>query len=424
MKPEHAWFRDAAFGIFIHYGPYAALGRGEQSLFRDRMDQRAYAELACDWNPEAADPRRWARIFREAGARYAVHTTRHHDGYCLWDSAHTDYTSARQAPGRDLVREFVEGCRAEGLRVGLYYSLADWRIPAYWQGPREDPVGWARFVDYVHAQVEELCSNYGTIDELWFDGDWPHPADAWRAGDLVAMIRTHQPGILINNRLGGENLGDFATPEQRIKATDGLWESCQVTTWRVWGYHHGERWKSAERLLDLLCEAASKGGNLLLNVAPDGQGRIPDPCRERLAVMGGWLADHGEAIYGTSPRDTFEAVSNGWITGRGNDIYLIVRFWDGQGALPLAGLVSVPARVELMGSDASLTARLDGERVLIDGLPADPPTPLFPVLKLSFDAAPVVAPWAVDPLWSGNARRYAAWAATRGPSVWADGRER
>jgi alpha-L-fucosidase len=355
-----------------------------------------------------------------------VLTARHHDGYCLWDSRLTDYTSAAQAPRRDFVREYVKACRAEGLRVGLYYSLADWRIPAYWQGPAEDPIGWDRFVTYVHGQVEELLAQYGQIDLVWFDGPWPNDGDAWRSRRLVARVRELQPGAVINNRLGAgtEGLGDFTTPEHKITAGPGMWESCQVTTWRVWGYHRGERWKTAPQLLDLLCESASKGGNLLLNVGPDGTGRIPEPCRKRLAALGDWLAVHGEAIYAVSPRRLLETVPNGWLTGRGNDVYLILRFWDPVGSLPLAGLASLPRSVELLGSDAKPTARRQGDNVIIENLPAQPPTELFPVLKLSFDAAPVPAPWAVDPLWVKNGRRYAFWAARRGTSVWVDGMER
>ncbi|HTE19858.1 MAG TPA: alpha-L-fucosidase, partial [Armatimonadota bacterium] len=150
------WFPEARFGMFIHWGPYAAYGRGEQVLFREHLDQRDYGERALRWNPQSCDPAEWAAAAKQAGTKYVVLTTRHHDGYCLWDSRVTDYTSAAQAPRRDFVREYVEAFRAAGLRVGLYYSLADWRIPAYWEGPAHDPQGWSAFREYVHAQVREL----------------------------------------------------------------------------------------------------------------------------------------------------------------------------------------------------------------------------------------------------------------------------
>ena len=425
MNDAHQWFHDAGFGIFVHFGPYAQIGRGEQSLLREHMDQTDYAKQACQWNPSELDMRQWAKSFRAAGANYAVLTTRHHDGYCLWDTQYTDYSAAKQAPQRDFVREFVDACREEGLKVGLYYSLGDWRIPAFWNGPQHDPKGWAEFTTYVHNQVEELCTNYGQIDVIWFDGAWPHSAAAWKADRITETIRRCQPACLINNRLGRECTGgDFTTPEHYIEASEGLWESCQVTTWRLWGYHRGERWKSTARLLDLLCETASKGGNLLLNVGPDGEGRLPEPCQERFAEIGRWLKVHGEAVYGVQPRQLFEAVSLGWITARDNDLYLILRFWDNTGTIPLPGLLTPPDKIELLGCDAAVTARLEGERVLVENLPAAPPTELFPVIKMTFAEAPVLAPWAVDGLWTGNARRYAPWAAKRGTSVWADGKPR
>jgi alpha-L-fucosidase len=201
--PEHwRWFPEARFGLFVHWGPYSAYGRGEQALFREHLDQQEYGENACRWNPGRCDPARWAEVAKGAGMRYAVLTTRHHDGYCLWDSRVTDYTSAAQAPRRDFVREYVEAFRAAGLRIGLYYSLADWRVPAYWEGAAHDPSGWEGFRDYVHTQVEELLTGYGPIDLFWFDGAWPHSPREWRSRELVERIRALQPHLLINNRLG------------------------------------------------------------------------------------------------------------------------------------------------------------------------------------------------------------------------------
>jgi alpha-L-fucosidase len=251
-ESTHQWFRDARYGMFVHWGPYADWGRGEQILFREHLDQREYEQRACDWNPQHFDAAHWAKVAADGGFKYSTLTSRHHDGYCLWDSKLTDYTSVKQAPKRDFVGEWVDACRKEGLRVGLYYSLADWRVPAYWEGPEHDPAGWEQFCEYVHGQVRELLTDYGQIDVLWFDGPWPRTADEWRMADLVKMIRTLQPGTLINNRLdvattfaGGdkeaagvsESLGDFSTPEHEIVADPNrMWESCQVSTWRLWGF--------------------------------------------------------------------------------------------------------------------------------------------------------------------------------------------
>ncbi len=424
------WFPEARFGLFIHWGPYAALERGEQVLFREHLDQREYAQRACAWNPRGFDARAWARVAREAGMRYAVMTTRHHDGYCLWDTAATDYSSAARAPGRDFIGEYLEAFRAEGLRVGLYYSLADWRIPAYWEGPEHDPSGFAAFRDTVHAQVRELLSNYGKIDVIWFDGAWPHSAAQWRAHELVEMMRALQPDILINNRLGkvdaadrvaggpiaegvghSASLGDFGTPEHHITAEPGrLWESCQVSTWRLWGYARGERWRPADVLLDMLVEAASKGGNLLLNVGPDGDGVLPPEFVTRAAAIGDWLRVHGEAIYGSEPGEVCEFVTRGRSVARGNCLYLIIRFWDGRDSLTLAGLDTPVRAATLLTTGQALEFVQEGDDLTLLGLPAAPPTDLFPVIRLECAGPPRPADWAADRLWQGDPRRMTAWA--------------
>ena len=420
------WFPDARFGLFIHWGPYAAYGRGEQVLFRDYLDQRAYAERACQWQPAQCDPAQWAALAREAGMRYAVLTTRHHDGFCLWDSQVTDYSTARQAARRDFVREYVDAFRAAGLRVGLYYSLCDWRIPAYWEGPQHDPRGWERFREYVHAQVRELLTDYGPIDLFWFDGAWPRSAAEWRAAELVAMMRALQPSILINNRLEDAEvpLGDFGTPEHAITPEARLWESCQVSTWRLWGYAAGERWRPADVLLDMLVEAAGLGGNLLLNVGPTADGKLPEEFAARMREIGAWLAVHGEAIYGSEAGEVCEFITCGRQTRKGNALYLIMRFWDGSGSVRLAGLATPVRRATLLTTGEALPFQQDADSLLITGLPADPPAPLFPVIKLECDGPPRARPWAEARLWNGDPRRMTPWAAARGTSVYADGIER
>jgi alpha-L-fucosidase len=301
--PTHwKWFNEARLGLFIHWGAYAAYGRGEQVLFREHLDQRAYEKNACRWNPQKFDAKAWADVAKRAGMKYAVLTTRHHDGFCLWDSKFTDYTTAVQAPKRDFVREYVEAFRAAGLRVGLYYSLIDWRVPAVFEGPEHDPKGWQAFRDYVHNQVRELLTNYGRIDVMWFDGGWPETSQQWGSHKLVEMMRSLQPHLLINNRLGRDDddpagtggqsrsLGDFSTPEHRIvEDPNRLWESCDVSTSRLWGYATGERWRSADVLLDKLVECASKGGNLLLNVGPTSDGELPTEFVKIADRIGEWM---------------------------------------------------------------------------------------------------------------------------------------
>jgi len=182
------WFSLAKFGLFIHWGMYALWGRGEQVLLREHLAPSAYRQRATEFDPRRYDPSVWAELAHCAGMRYAVLTARHHDGYCLFDSAASAFTAVHTGPKRDLVAEYVRAFRQAGLRVGLYYSLADWQWPAYWQGPQRDPDGFATYVDYVHTQVRELCSQYGLIDIFWFDGAWPHSAADWRSVELLETI--------------------------------------------------------------------------------------------------------------------------------------------------------------------------------------------------------------------------------------------
>jgi len=424
------WFVEGRFGLFIHWGPYSVYGRGEQVLFRELLDQREYAARACAWRPRHFDARLWARVAREAGMRYAVLTTRHHDGFCLWDSEFTDYTSAAQAAGRDFVREFLEAFRDAGLRVGLYYSMCDWRIPAYWEGPQRDAEGFSRFRAYVHNQVKELLTRYGRIDVFWFDGAWPYSAEQWDSARLLRTMRELQPHLLINNRAAcpssrpGE-LGDFGTPEHSITPEPGwMWESCQVSVWRLWGYAVGERWRPADVLLDMLVEAASKGGNLLLNVGPDGEGRFPEPFVERARAIGQWLRVHGECIYGTEGGDVCEMVTRGYQTVRGNTLYLIIRFWDGRPTLRLAGLATPVRRAVLLTTGAELRVEQTQDVLLLHGLPREAPTELFPVIKLECAGRPAARPWAAERLWQGDPGRMSWWARARGSSVYADGAPR
>jgi alpha-L-fucosidase len=442
--PEHwQWFNEARFGLFIHWGPYAEIGRGEQVLLREQLDQREYSEMACRWNPQHYDAREWAAIAKDTGAKYAVLTTRHHDGYCLWDSQFTDYSSAQQAPGRDFVREYTEAFREAGLRIGLYYSQADFRIPAYWNGPRRDPEGWEAFRQYVHAQVRELLTKYGQIDMAWFDGTWPRNAKAWQSEKLIAMMRELQPHILINNRLdaidpdegaaewqkgavenAGESksMGDFGTPEHHITAeSNRMWESCQVTTKRLWGYTIGESYRPADVLLDMLCEAASKGGNLLLNVGPQSDGQFPTLVVNNLRKIGSWMDVHGEAIYSSHGGDVTEFVTRGWQIKRDNLLYLVIRFWDRRPIFVLRGLQTPVRAATLLTTGQELRFEQNNDALTIHGLPEEPPTELFPVIKLECDGAPKPLPQYVARLWCGDPTRYVPWAEQRGSSVYADG---
>lgn len=432
--PEHwRWFPQSRFGLFVHWGPYAALGRGEQVANRECIEHSDYAEFACRWNPAHYDPRAWADVVARAGMKYAVLTTRHHDGYCLWDTALTDYSSAQQAPHRDFVAEYVEAFRDAGLRVGLYYSVADFRIPAYWSGPEGDPEGFARLRECMHAQVRELLSNYGHIDIMWFDKAEPHSAEDWRSAELVHMMRQLQPHILMNQRLGavppladgspGPPLGDFASSEHSTRAHAGLWESCLVSTWRLWGYAPGERWKPTDQLLDNLVDVASKAGNLLLNVGPDGDGRLPAEFCVRAEELGRWLETHGDAIYGSEGGNLTEFLTRGYQIVKGDRLYLVIRFWDGEPEMSIAGLLADVRSAKLLTNGQPLRVEQRGDTLVIAGLPAAAPTSLFPVIELECATPPRAADW-VGGAYYGSREHGLEMALRRGTSLYADGRER
>ena len=443
------WFPQARFGLFIHWGPYAALGRGEQVANRENIDHREYADMACQWNPRHCDPRAWADVAVRAGMKYAVLSTRHHDGYCLWDTTTTDYSSAAQAPQRDFVAEYAEACREAGLRVGLYYSIGDFRIPAFWAGPERDPEGFERFRQYLHDQVRELLTNYGQVDVMWFDKAEHHSALDWRSPELVDMMRQLQPHILMNQRLGalppaelpeGEQegagealgaraaqpvrLGDFANSEHSTRAHPGMmWESCLVSTWRLWGYAVGERWKPADQMLDSLLEVVSRGGNLLMNVGPDGEGRIPHQFVERVEAMGRWLRVHGECIYGAEGGDVTEFITYGRQIIRGNNLYLVIRHWDRRPTLRMAGLATRVKAATLVTNGQVLSFSQSEDELVLEGLPADPPTDLFPVIRLECEGRPEAHEWAHGAYY-GTIEHGLEMAQKRGTSVWVDGRER
>ncbi len=426
------WFYESRYGLFLHWGPYAALGRGEQVLFRDHMDPIAYEEAACKWNPQAFDANAWAADAVRFGMKYACLTTRHHDGYCLWDSKLTDYTSMQQAPKRDFVREYVDAFRAAGLKVGLYYSWLDWRVPAYFDGPQKNPEGWAEMKAYIWGQLEELLTGYGQIDYLFFDGAWPRSREELGSVELLEQIRIWQPGIMVNNRLGAagyrvgdedpgadRDLGDFGTPEREIWAERSrMWESCDVTTQRLWGYGAAETVKSPEKLLDILCECAEKGGNLLMNIGPDGDGRFPEDVRQNLALVGDWLRRNGEAVYGTDNGDFTEFLTNGRETSRGNTLYLILKYWYGEPELRVNDLMTDVTSATLLTDGTPLSIRREGHAVILSGLPKEKPEALFPVVKLECNGPIRTNAWGHYRNWQGDADRIARWAEQRGKTVW------
>lgn len=365
------WYRQARFGMFIHWGLYAIPARGEWVRSNEQMPEEDYIPYFEMFDPVDYDPRKWARAAKRAGMRYVVLTAKHHDGFCLFDSQYTDFKSTNTKLGRDVVADFVEAVRAEGLRVGLYFSLLDWHHPDYpHYGDEQHPMrnhpeygnenrNFDRYLDYMHAQVRELCSNYGRLDILWFDFSYGEMrGEAWRATELVNMVRALQPDVIIDNRLevSGEGYGslaacrptpyhgDFVSPEQMIpprgiqdaEGRDIAWEAC-VTMNGHWGYHATDRFfKPAPLLIKKLVECVSKGGNLLLNVGPDARGNIPAESMERLEIIGDWMAKNSASIYGCGKAGV-EKPDYGRVTASGKHLYFHV-YENTLGPLPLLGL--------------------------------------------------------------------------------------
>ncbi len=365
------WFTEARFGMFIHWGLYAIPARGEWVRNFEEMPEEEYLPYFYEFDAVDYDPRVWVRAAKEAGMQYAVLTAKHHDGFCLFDSALTEFKSTRTKLGRDVVRDFLEACRAEGLKAGLYYSLLDWHHPDYPHfGDGKHPMrnhpecgnetrDFDRYLDYMHGQVRELCENYGKIDILWFDFSYDDMrGEAWRAGELVDMVRSLQPGVIIDNRLevSGEGFGslyecnptpwhgDFVSPEQMIppnglqdvEGRDLCWEAC-VTMNGHWGYcARDRRFKPADLLIKKLVECVSKGGNLLLNVGPDARGNIPPESLDRLAAIGQWMRLNKRSILGCG-KAGFDKPDFGRITRNGNRLYFHV-YENTLGPLPLPGL--------------------------------------------------------------------------------------
>ena len=365
------WFTKARFGMFIHWGLYSIPARGEWVRSTEEIPKEDYMKYFEEFDPKDYDPRRWARAAKEAGMQYVVLTAKHHDGFCLFDSKLTEFKSTNTKCGRDLVAEYVEAVRAEGLKVGLYFSLLDWYHEDYphYQDKnhpmRNHPEcsnenrDWNRYLEYMHGQIREICTNYGQLDLLWFDFSYDDMrGEKWGATKLIQMVRSLQPHVIIDNRLeaSGEGYGsmatghptpyhgDFVTPEQiipphGIRDVNGdplIWEAC-VTMNNNWGYHGTDHYfKPAPMMIKKLVECVSKGGNMILNVGPDAYGNIPEESMKILREIGAWMKKNGESIYHCGYAG-IEKPDYGRVTRNGNTIYYHM-FENSIGPVPLAGI--------------------------------------------------------------------------------------
>ena len=406
VNERNAWFIHDRFGLFIHWGIYSSAARHEWVKNRERLTDAQYQRYFDHFDPDLYDPREWAKVAKNAGMRYAVITTKHHDGFCLWDSKLTDYKAPNTPARRDLLRPFVEAFRAEGFKIGFYHSLIDWHHPEFpidGLHPQRDDLAFRerekhrdirRYAEYLHGQVRELLTEFGKIDILWLDfsysqRDWGWSKgkgkDDWQSEKLIAMVRELQPQILINNRAEVE--GDFVTPEQvqprgwiEMNGRRVVWEACQTLN-GSWGYDRDNlNWKSPDLLLRMLVDSVSKGGNLLLNVGPTARGEFDPRARSILERIGQWMRAHGRAIYGCTQSD-YVAPPDCRYTQRGDRLYLHVFAWPFR-EIVLPGLKVKVAYAQFL-HDASEVALADdaGDGAVLT-VPIQPPDVDVPVIEL------------------------------------------
>ena len=325
------WFTDARFGMFIHFGAYSLAARHEWVKNYENISDVEYQPYVDNFDPDLLDAKEWVRAAKDAGMKYIVLTTKHHEGFCLFDSKYTDYKSTKTPCGRDIVKEFADACHEAGIKCGFYYSLLDWHHPHYTKDywypgckkmTKEDFAkvnkgrDFSKYIDYMHAQVRELLTGYGKIDIMWYDftaqtpgcpwwDTFKHTAD-WKGKELMAMTRELQPGIIVNDRLGQGVSADIVTPEQKKTGKWPMWNGKKAPSWETcqtfsgsWGYNRDENtWKDLRQLLVMIIDNVSKGGNTILNVGPTGRGVFDDRAKERLSGIGRWMKFNGRSIYG------------------------------------------------------------------------------------------------------------------------------
>ncbi len=425
---DTSWFVRDRFGLFIHWGLYAMAARHEWVKNHEEMSDEEYEKYFKYFDPDLYDPDRWAEVAYNAGMRYFVITTKHHEGFCLWDSKYTDYKATNTPAGRDLLRPMVEAFRKRGFKVGFYHSLIDWWHPDFVidsmhplrNHPDREKLNQSRdqkkYIEYLHNQVRELLTEFGKVDILWLDFSYPSNApgrpegfvgkgrDDWDSERLYKMIRELQPGIILNDRLDLEDGWDIKTPEQfqprgwvKIGGQPVVWEACQTFS-GSWGYHRDEEsWKSVDQLVKMLIDTVSKGGNLLLNVGPTARGEFDYRAIERLEGIGEWMKRHSRSIYGcTAAPEEFRCPEDCRFTynPEKNRLYLHIFSWpfkhiflDGMnGRIKYAQLLNDASEVKMIKPNENRLQYGDIDRdVLILELPVKPPNVTVPVVELFLD---------------------------------------
>ena len=385
------WWREARFGMFVHWGPVSLRGteigwsRGAQVTIEE------YDQLYHDFNPTNFDANAFARLAKNAGMKYLVLTSKHHDGFCLWDTKFTDYNIMNTPFGRDVVKELSRACRKQGIVFCTYHSICDWRHPDYplgspggkTQKPSPNP---DRYNAYLKNQVTELIQNYGPLGVMWFDGEWEAPWTSERGLDLYEHCRALQPSILVNNRVGkarrgmegssqaGEFSGDFDTPEQRVGTfqTNRAWESC-ITICQQWAWKPNDRLKSFDECIQALVRTAGGDGNLLLNIGPTPNGEIETRQADRLGEIGSWLKKNGGSIYGTRGGPVAPG-EWGATTHKNNTVFVHVLNWRATNMVTLPPFDRAVRRSKLL-SGGKLEVNATGDATIIRVEPKDQRTP-------------------------------------------------
>ncbi len=418
---DTSWFVHDRFGMFIHWGIYSAAARHEWVKNYERIKDEDYQKYFDHFDPDLYDPNIWAQEARNAGMKYFVVTSKHHDGFCLWDSEFTDYKAPNTPAERDVLRPMVEAFRGEGLKVGFYHSLIDWHHPEFTVdglNPRRDDIEYreankdrdmSQYVQYLHNQTRELLTKFGKVDIMWFDFSYPNAdwgwskgkgREDWQSEKLLKMVRELQPHIILDDRLDLPEGWDVKTPEQyqprewpTVDSKPVVWEACQTFS-GSWGYHRDEsNWRSVDELVRTLIDCVSKGGNLLLNVGPNARGEFDPRAIARLRGIGEWMRLHSRSIYGCTQSD-FTAPQDCRFTQNGKCLYLHLFSWPYKhvhlegfaGKVAYAQLMNDASEVKLIQTDPNQQAQnttMGGKDGLLTlELPLQKPDVVVPVVEL------------------------------------------
>ena len=403
------WWRNARYGMFVHYGLHTLVGRNEWVQALEHIPVREYEKLARKFKPKPNAPREWAALAKKAGMKYMVLTTRHHEGFSLWKSEANPYNVYNLCGERDLVREFVDACREFNLKIGFYSSLMDWHHPDGWECVNSRDAR-LRFNDYIEAINTELLTQYGKIDILWYDV--PNPLSSWEAWNSLERnqrLRKLQPHIIINNRSRLDE--DFGTPEGAIKAENRDWEACMTFNGISWGYLDSEQAlpysHSPQQILMMLRQCSAGGGNLLLNIGPMPDGSVPPEAIEPLTTVGKWLKKNGKAVYGKQDK------AGGWVNGvtkvsrQGNKIYCWVQIWPKGGKMCFAGWNAKLKAAKIFTTGERIEFTQKDTRILLSGLPEESPDPIanISLLELEFKGEPSNDVFGTNPQFKGNSVR-------------------